>query len=102
MQMRNARERAVENRQQFIILPAVATSWRGAATPIAAPDAQSIQLYQWPAGSAISSAIQIGNICELPFDIQFLTQNQYHPPALRPLPTDLGPGTSPWILTTSA
>jgi hypothetical protein len=41
----------------------------GAATPLGAPDAQSIQVFQWPAGTAISSAIQTGTI-ELPFDIK--------------------------------
>jgi Tfp pilus assembly protein FimT len=71
MQMRTARERAIENREQFIVCFGVAPP-AGATTPLGAPDAQSIQLFQWPAGSAISSAIQIGTI-ELPFDIQFQT-----------------------------
>jgi Tfp pilus assembly protein FimT len=69
MQMRNSRERAIENREQFIVCFGIATP-AGAATPIQAPDAQSIQVFQWPAGTAISSAIQISTI-ELPFDIQF-------------------------------
>lgn len=71
MQMRNARERAIENREQFIVCFGIAAP-AGALTPLGAPDAQSIQLFQWPAGTAISSAIQVSTI-ELPFDIQFQT-----------------------------
>ena len=73
MQMRNARERAIENREQFIVCFGVASP-AGAATPLGAPDAQSIQVFQWPSGTAISSAIQVSTI-ELPFDIQFLAQS---------------------------
>ena len=69
MQMRNARELAIENRQQFIVCFGIAPP-SGAATPLGAPDAQSIQVFQWPAGTAPSSAIQTSTI-ELPFDIKF-------------------------------
>ena len=69
MQMRNARELAIENRQQFIVCFGIATP-AGATTPLGAPDAQSIQLFQWPAGTAISSAVQ-KSIIELPFDVKF-------------------------------
>jgi len=72
MQMRNARERAIENREQFIVCFGIAPP-AGALTPLGAPDAQSVQLFQWPAGTAISSAIQLTSI-ELPFDIQFQAQ----------------------------
>jgi Tfp pilus assembly protein FimT len=71
MQTRNARERAIENREQFVVCFGIAPP-AGAATPLGAPDAQSIQVFQWPAGTAISSAVQITTI-ELPFDIQFQT-----------------------------
>ncbi len=72
MQLRNARERAIEGREQFIVCFGIAAP-AGALTPMGAPDAQSIQLFQWPAGTAVSSAIQLGTI-ELPFDIQFQAQ----------------------------
>jgi prepilin-type N-terminal cleavage/methylation domain-containing protein len=72
MQMRNARERAIENRQQFIVCFGLGSP-AGALTPLGAPDAQSIQLFQWPSGSAISSAIQLGTV-ELPFDMLFQAQ----------------------------
>lgn len=83
MQMRNARERAIENREEFIVCFGIATP-AGAATPLGVPDAQSIQVYQWPSGAALSSAIQISTI-ELPFDIQFQ--------ALTGIPTS--PATTP-------
>jgi len=69
MQIRNARAKAVENRQQYIVcfgasIPA------GAATPLGGPTAQSIQIFQWPAGAALSTSIQISKV-DLPSDIQF-------------------------------
>ncbi len=70
-QIRNARERAVEGRQQYIVCFGT-DSPKGAATPLGAPTVRSIQVYQWPAGSALSSAVQISKI-ELPSDIQFQT-----------------------------
>jgi prepilin-type N-terminal cleavage/methylation domain-containing protein len=69
MQMRNARGRAIENRQQFIVCFGIAPP-AGAATPLGAPTAQSIQVFQWPSGSALSSAVQVSTI-DLPFDMQF-------------------------------
>jgi prepilin-type N-terminal cleavage/methylation domain-containing protein len=69
MQIRNARAKAVENRQQFIVCFGVATP-SGATTPLGAPTAQSVSLFQWPAGTSLSAAIQVGKI-DLPSDIQF-------------------------------
>ncbi len=69
MQMRNARERAIENRQEFIVCFGLGSP-AGALTPLGAPDAQSVQTFQWPAGTAISSAVQLSSV-ELPFDMQF-------------------------------
>jgi prepilin-type N-terminal cleavage/methylation domain-containing protein len=71
MQIRTARAKAVENRQQFIVCFGNTTP-TGAATPLGAPTAQSIQVFQWPAGTAQSTAIQLSRI-ELPTDIQFQT-----------------------------
>jgi Tfp pilus assembly protein FimT len=68
-QLRTARAKAVENRQQYIVCIGVSTP-TGAATPLGAPTAQSVQIFQWPAGAAQSAAIQINRV-ELPTDIQF-------------------------------
>jgi Tfp pilus assembly protein FimT len=69
MQIRNARAKAVENRQQYIVCFG-ATSPAGATTPLGAPTAQSVQIFQWAAGAALSSATQISKV-DLPSDIQF-------------------------------
>jgi Tfp pilus assembly protein FimT len=68
-QIRTARSRAVETRQQYIVCFGNTTPG-GAATPLGAPNASSIQIFQWPAGTALSSAIQISKV-DLPTDIQF-------------------------------
>lgn len=68
-QIRGARERAVEGRQQYIVCFGT-HSPTGAATPLGAPTALSIQVFQWPSGTALSSAVQISTIT-LPSDIQF-------------------------------
>ncbi len=69
MQLRYARARAIENRQQFIVCFGIAVPG-GAATPLGAPTAQSVQIFQWPSGAALSSAIQVGTI-DLPYDMKF-------------------------------
>jgi Tfp pilus assembly protein FimT len=69
VQIRNARAKAVENRQQYIVCLGLTTP-AGAATPLGAPTVRSVQVYQWPAGAALSSAIQLSNV-DLPSDIQF-------------------------------
>ena len=69
MQIRNARAKAVENRQQYIVCFG-ATTPAGAATPLGAPTAQTVSVYQWPAGAPLSAAIQITR-ADLPTDIQF-------------------------------
>ena len=70
-QFRTARSRAVETRQQYIVCLG-ATIPTGAATPLGTPTAQSVQIYQWPAGAALSSTIQLSKI-DLPSDVQFQT-----------------------------
>jgi Tfp pilus assembly protein FimT len=69
MQVRNARAKAVENRQQYIVCLGNTTP-TGATTPLGAPTAQTVSVYQWPAGAAQSAAIQITKV-DLPTDIQF-------------------------------
>jgi Tfp pilus assembly protein FimT len=69
MQLRTARQRAITERKQYIVCVGVATP-TGALTPLGAPTAQSIQLFRWDAGTALSAAVQITNN-KLPTDMQF-------------------------------
>lgn len=68
-QLRMARERAVQSRQQYIVCigNGVCT---GAPTPLGAPSAQSVQIFQWPSGTALTSAVQISKL-DLPPNITF-------------------------------
>ncbi len=70
-QLRAARQRAVTERKQFIVCFGNTTP-AGAPTPLGAPTAQSIQLYRWDLGTALSAAVQI-SANRLPSDIQFQT-----------------------------
>jgi prepilin-type N-terminal cleavage/methylation domain-containing protein len=69
-QIRSARQSAIEKREQYIVCFGAGSAPTGAAHPYGAPDAQSIQIYEWPYGAALSTAIQISSV-ELPSDIQF-------------------------------
>jgi prepilin-type N-terminal cleavage/methylation domain-containing protein len=69
MQLRNARARAISDREQYIVCFG-ATLCTGGAQPMGAPTAQSIQIYEWPAGTALTSAVQVSNV-SLPQDIDF-------------------------------
>lgn len=71
-QIRTARENAIEKREQYIVCFGSASAPTGAATPRGIPGAQSIQIYEWPAGASLSTAIQISSV-DLPNDIQFQT-----------------------------
>jgi hypothetical protein len=70
-QMRMARERAIGERKQYILCFGVAVP-PGAATPLGAPTAQSIQLFRWDANTALAAAVQVSNL-SLPADVQFQT-----------------------------
>jgi prepilin-type N-terminal cleavage/methylation domain-containing protein len=70
-QMRNARQRSIEERKRYIVvfgLPSIA----GAATPLGAPTAQSIQMFRLDAGLPVSGAVQLSTM-QLPYDVQFQT-----------------------------
>ncbi len=69
MQLRMARERAITERKQYIVCFGIATP-AGAVTPLGAPTAQSVQLFRWDAGTALSAAAQI-SVNTLPSDIFF-------------------------------
>ncbi len=82
-QIRIARERSIEERKQYILCFGLTTP-TGAATPLGAPTAQSIQLFRWDAGTALAAAVQVSNL-QLPTDVQFQT--------IAGIPT--GPGAVP-------
>ena len=71
MQMRTARQRAITERKQYIVCFGLAAPG-GALTPMGAPTTQSIQLFRWDAGTALSATVQISNN-NLPTDIRFQT-----------------------------
>jgi Tfp pilus assembly protein FimT len=71
MQLRTARQRAITERKQYIVCFGVATP-AGALTPLGGPTAQSIQMFRWDAGTALSAAAQITNN-KLPTDMLFQT-----------------------------
>jgi type II secretory pathway pseudopilin PulG len=71
MQLRVARQRAVSERKQYIVCFGVAAP-AGALTPLGAPTAQSIQMFRWDVGTALSAATQI-SANQLPSDMQFQT-----------------------------
>jgi type II secretory pathway pseudopilin PulG len=87
-QMRDARQRAIQKREQYIVCFGAAATPAGALTPLGLPTAQSIQVYEWPANTALSSAVQINRV-ELPFDIQFQTLGTF--PIITPDNYGLGP-----------
>jgi len=69
MQLRLARERSIEERKRYIVTfgqPAIA----GAATPLGAPTAKSVQLFRWDAGTPSTAVVQISTI-DLPSDVDF-------------------------------
>src|ERR1700681_3914926 len=69
MAMRVARQRAIAERKQYIVCFGNAAP-AGAPTPMGAPTAQSVQIFRWDAGTALSAATQI-SANTLPADIQF-------------------------------
>jgi prepilin-type N-terminal cleavage/methylation domain-containing protein len=69
MQLRMARQRAISERKQYIVCFGAAAP-AGALTPMGAPTAQSIQMFRWDAGTALSAAAQI-SANTLPSDVQF-------------------------------
>ncbi len=71
MQLRVARQRAITERKQYIVCFGIAAP-AGALTPMGAPTAQSVQMFRWDAGTALSAATQI-SANTLPSDMQFQT-----------------------------
>jgi prepilin-type N-terminal cleavage/methylation domain-containing protein len=69
MQLRMARQRAIEERKRYIVTfgtPAPIA----ASTPLGAPTAKSIQLFRWDNGNPSPAPVQINTI-DLPTDISF-------------------------------
>jgi Tfp pilus assembly protein FimT len=69
MPLRTARQRAIAERKQYIVCFGVAPP-TGALTPMGVPTAQSVQIFRWDAGTALSAAVQVTAVT-LPNDIQF-------------------------------
>jgi prepilin-type N-terminal cleavage/methylation domain-containing protein len=69
-QLRMARQRAIEERKQYIVCFGAGSQPLGAATPLGAPTAQSIQLFRWDVGTAVAAAVQISDV-KLPQNISF-------------------------------
>jgi prepilin-type N-terminal cleavage/methylation domain-containing protein len=69
MQLRMARQRAITERKTYIVCFGIATP-AGALTPLGAPTIQSVQMFRWDAGTALSAAAQI-SANTLPSDINF-------------------------------
>jgi len=68
MPLRVARQRAIAERKQYIVCYGIAAP-PAAITPIA-PTAQSIQIFLWDVGTALSAATQVTAVT-LPIDINF-------------------------------
>jgi type II secretory pathway pseudopilin PulG len=68
MPLRVARQRAIAERKQYIVCYGIAAP-PAAVTPIA-PTAQSIQIFRWDVGTALSAATQVTAVT-LPIDINF-------------------------------
>lgn len=66
--LRVARQRAIAERKQYIVCFGLATP-AGALTPLGVPNTQSIQIFRWDAGTALSAAAQI-SLTNLPSDMQ--------------------------------
>jgi Tfp pilus assembly protein FimT len=71
MPLRVARQRAIAERKQYIVCFGLAAP-AGALTPMGAPTAQSVQIFRWDAGTALSAATQVTAVT-LPQDINFQT-----------------------------
>jgi prepilin-type N-terminal cleavage/methylation domain-containing protein len=70
MPLRVARQRAIAERKQYIVCFGIAAP-TGALTPIT-PTAQSVQIFRWDAGTALSAATQVTAVT-MPIDINFQT-----------------------------
>jgi Tfp pilus assembly protein FimT len=71
MPLRVARQRAIAERKQYIVCFGIAAP-PGALTPMGAPTAQSIQIFRWDVGTALSAATQVTAVT-LPMDVTFQT-----------------------------
>lgn len=100
MQLRSARERAIEERKQYIVCFGAGSEPSGALTPLGAPSAQSVQLYRWDAGTALSAAVQI-NSEQLASDVFFQTETGL-PNSSATTPDGFGIGSVPLAFDTGA
>jgi Tfp pilus assembly protein FimT len=92
MPLRVARQRAIAERKQYIVCFGLAAP-AGALTPMGAPTAQSVQIFRWDAGTALSAATQVTAVT-LPQDIQFQTLPGL-PNGAATVPDGFGNGATP-------
>jgi prepilin-type N-terminal cleavage/methylation domain-containing protein len=92
MPLRIARQRAIAERKQYIVCYGVAAPG-GALTPLGAPTTQSVQIFRWDAGTALSAAVQVTNI-KLPTDMQMQVQAGL-PNGATTVPDGFGNATTP-------
>jgi prepilin-type N-terminal cleavage/methylation domain-containing protein len=92
MQLRLARQRAIEERKRYIVTfgtPAPAL----ASTPLGAPNAKSIQVYRWDSGNPSPAPIQVSTV-DIPSDVGFQTISGL-PTSSASVPDGFGNGTVP-------
>jgi hypothetical protein len=90
MPLRVARQRAIAERKQYIVCYGINPP-AGAVTPVP-PTAQSIQIFRWDAGTALSAATQVTAVT-LPIDINFQALPGL-PNAPTTVPDGFGTGTT--------
>ena len=91
-QLRVARQRAIAERTQYIVCFGANSAPTGAVTQLGAPTAQSVQIFRWPANTALSAAVQV-NAIQLPFDMKFQTLSGF-PTSNASVPDGFGNGTA--------
>jgi prepilin-type N-terminal cleavage/methylation domain-containing protein len=92
MQLRGARERAIKERKQYIVCLGAGSAPTGAPTPLGAPTAQSIQVFRWDVGTALTAAVQVTNVA-LTNDVTFQTLSGL-PNSPATVPDGFGGGTT--------
>ena len=92
MQLRIARQRAIEERKRYIVVfgtPAPSL----ASTPLGAPTSKTIQVFQWSAGNPSPAPVQISTYT-LPGDVAFQTISGV-PTSSSGVPDGFGSGIAP-------
>jgi type II secretory pathway pseudopilin PulG len=93
MQLKLARQWAIAQRTQYIVCFGLNSAPQGAqTTPFGAPTAQTVQIYNWISGTALSAAVQVRSV-PLAFDMQFQTLSGF-PTSASTVPDGFGNGAT--------